>query len=167
MKIEVLLFIANVWLALIWYQLYSNRRQQTEMFRFRQEERQLTIAIQNCSSCMKYINEWWDQNVVVPAKEGKMSDKEVQQAYDSMTSLLIYLVAPCVLGWWNESPTMSIQQARGLKGLQNLEGQVKTWWNTNVFEPNQFNQSQIKQIQDYLINSFNECIIVKEETAKA
>lgn len=165
MKLEILLVIANVWLALIWYQLYSNRKQQSEMFRFRQEEKQLTLAVQQCTLCMQYVNDWWTKNIVEPQKQQKLSEKEVQQAYDSMLTILLYLVAPCMLGWWNESPTMAIQNAIGLKGLQNLELQVKNWWRTNVFEPNKFNETQIKQIQEYLINSFNDCV-AKHESKK-
>ena len=163
--ISLLLIVANVWLILIWYQLYSNRKQQIEMFRFRQQEKQLTSAVQNCSVCMQYVNDWWVSNIVEPQKQGKLTDKEVQQAYDSMLTILIYLVAPCMLDWWNESPTMAIQQAKGLKGLQMLELQVKNWWKTNVFEPSKFNDVQIKQIQNYLINTFNDCV-ASHETKK-
>ena len=162
MKLELLLIVANVWLFLIWYQLYSNRKQQSEMFRFRQEEKQLTLAVRQCTVCMQYVNEWWTKNIVEPQTQKKITDQEVQQAYNSMLTVLLYLVAPCMLGWWNESPTMAIQNAIGLKGLQNLELQVKNWWKTNVFEPNKFNEDQIKKIQEYLINSFNNCVAKNE-----
>jgi hypothetical protein len=162
MKLEILLVIANVLLFLIWYQLYSNRKQQSEMFRFRQQEKQLTLAVRQCTVCMQYVNEWWTKNIVEPQTQKKLTDQEVQQAYDSMLTILLYLVAPCMLGWWNESPTMAIQNARGLKGLQNLELQVKNWWKTNVFEPNKFNETQIKQVQEYLVNSFNDCVAKNE-----
>jgi hypothetical protein len=111
---------------------------------------------------MQYVNEWWTKNIVDPQTQKKLTEKEVQQAYDSMLTVLIYLVAPCMLGWWNESPTMAIQNAIGLKGLQNLELQVKNWWKTNVFEPNKFNEDQIKKVQEYLINSFNDCVAKNE-----
>lgn len=162
MKLEILLVIANVLLFMIWYQLYSNRKQQSEMFRFRQEEKQLTLAVRQCTVCMQYVNEWWTKNIAEPQEQKKITDQEVQQAYNSMLTVLLYLVAPCMLGWWNESPTMAIQNARGLKGLQNLEFQVKNWWKTNVFEPNKFNETQIKQVQEYLINSFNDCVAKNE-----
>ncbi len=162
--ISILLIIANVWLILIWYQLYSSRKQQIEMFRFRQQEKQLTLAVQNCSLCMQYVNDWWKTNIVEPQKQGKLTDKEVQQAYDSMLTVLIYLVAPCMLGWWNESPSMIIQQAIGIKGLQNIELQVKNWWKTNVFEPGHFSDLQVKQVQDYLVNSFNDCVASHESS---
>jgi hypothetical protein len=154
----MLLIIANLLLGLVWYQLYINRKLQSEWFRFREEEKSLTLAVQQCTVCMKYVQEWWNTNIVEPSKQGKLSEKEVQDAYNSMHSILIYLVAPCMLGWWNESPTMAIQNARGLKGLQSLEYQVKNWWNINVFQPSHFNETQIQNIQTYLINSFNNCV---------
>ena len=75
MKLEILLVIANVLLFMIWYQLYSNRKQQSEMFRFRQEEKQLTLAVRQCTVCMQYVNEWWTKNIVEPQTQKKLTDK--------------------------------------------------------------------------------------------
>jgi hypothetical protein len=189
--IVLLLIIANVWLALIWYTLYRNGRRQHEHFEVTKQETKKIQLKTTCDRCMSYIQPWWNANVYIPyralklskaqeaktitesdlkelqsytadqiaqAKQLQIDDTKLQEAYGYMTDLLTFLVAPCILGWFNESPTKAIESARNINGLRSLTIQINTWWKENVFTPAKFTEDQYQAVRKYLMDQFNSCV---------
>ena len=152
-----LLVVANVFLIMIWYELYRQRSQQEHF-------RQQSDLQKKCSGCMSYVEEWWNANATQPLQQKKITDAQAQEMYKEMTQTIIWLAAPCIAGWWNNSRVKMIQNAMGLKGLKMLNVQIKQWWNDNVFKPNKMTDQDLQNIQSYLLNKFNSC--VEEETPK-
>ena len=151
----ILLFVLTCFVGGIFYVLYRSLLNKQEHY---QQTNETVKLISKCNSCMRYVQDWWNVNIMTPYQEKKMTDQQVQEAYNEMSETLIWLVAPCIVGWWNDSPTMLIQQARGLPGLKNVNVQVKTWWYNNVFMPNHFNDEQFGQVRAYLLDQFNACV---------
>lgn len=104
--------------------------------------------------CIESLNSWWNNNIVIPFREGKIKEEQVKLAYENIQPIKAWLIAPCISNENEIGFSIKDFQTTTLDKLEEFKNKLLEDWRQHFIKTN-IDQAQIDEKEKLFMQVYN------------